>query len=126
MVSDSMLHDDNLKVTNSSILSVLQLKYNEYKQTLEELQAKIIELGNDKEEHEVVLKTLENTDPSRKCYRMVGGALVETDVETTIPILDTKKQNLIKTVSTMKSELIKTAEEFEKWKKDNKIQVVRQ
>lgn len=126
MVSDSMLYDDNLKVTNSSILSVLQLKYNEYKQTLEELQAKIIELGNDKEEHEVVLKTLENTDPSRKCYRMVGGALVETDVETTIPILDTKKQNLIKTVSTMKSELIKTAEEFEKWKKDNKIQVVRQ
>lgn len=126
MVSDSMLYDDNLTVTNSSILSVLQLKYNEYKQTLEELQAKIIELGNDKEEHEVVLKTLENTDPSRKCYRMVGGALVETDVETTIPILDTKKQNLIKTVSTMKSELIKTAEEFEKWKKDNKIQVVRQ
>lgn len=126
MVSDSMLYDDNLTVTNSSILSVLQLKYNEYKQTLEELQAKIIELGNDKEEHEVVLKTLENTDPSRKCYRMVGGALVETDVETTIPILDTKKQNLIKTVSTMKSELIKTAKEFENWKKDNKIQIVRQ
>lgn len=126
MVSDSMLYDDNLMVTNSSILSVLQLKYNEYKQTLEELQAKIIELGNDKEEHEVVLKTLENTDPSRKCYRMVGGALVETDVETTIPILDTKKQNLIKTVSTMKSELIKTAKEFENWKKDNKIQIVRQ
>lgn len=126
MVSDSMLYYDNLMITNSSILSVLQLKYNEYKQTLEELQAKIIELGNDKEEHEVVLKTLENTDPSRKCYRMVGGALVETDVETTIPILDTKKQNLIKTVSTMKSELIKTAKEFEKWKKDNKIQVVRQ
>lgn len=121
-----MLYYDNLMITNSSILSVLQLKYNEYKQTLEELQAKIIELGNDKEEHEVVLKTLENTDPSRKCYRMVGGALVETDVETTIPILDTKKQNLIKTVSTMKSELIKTAKEFEKWKKDNKIQVVRQ
>ncbi|CCK72694.1 tubulin-binding prefolding complex subunit GIM4 KNAG_0L00730 [Huiozyma naganishii CBS 8797] len=103
-----------------------QLKYNEYKQTLEELQSKIIELGRDKDEHEVVLKTLEETDPARKCYRMVGGALVESDVETTKPILETKRQNLTDTISGMKAEMIKVANEFEQWKKDNKIQVVRQ
>lgn len=85
-----------------------------------------MELGNDKEEHEVVLGTLKNTDENRKCYRMVGGALVETNVSTTIPILETKRNNLVATISTMKADLIKTAKEFEKWKKDNKIQVVRQ
>lgn len=103
-----------------------QLKYNEYKNILEELQEKVIELGNDKDEHAVVLKTLHGTDPTRKCYRMVGSSLVESDVKTTIPILETKNKKLMETISTMKSELIKTAQEFEKWKKDNKIQVVRQ
>ncbi|AET39528.1 tubulin-binding prefolding complex subunit GIM4 Ecym_4489 [Eremothecium cymbalariae DBVPG len=106
--------------------NVLQIKYNEYKQTLEELQTKIIELGNDKEEHEIVLSTLKTTEDTRKCYRMVGGALVETDVVSTIPILETKKEKISTTISTMKAELIKIANEFEKWKKDNKIQILRQ
>lgn len=106
--------------------NAFQLKYNDYKQTLEELQAKIIELGHDKDEHDVVLNTLREADDARKCYRMVGGALVETDVKSTVPILDTKKKNLEEAISKMKAELIKTAEEFEKWKKDNKIQVVKQ
>ncbi|SCU84193.1 LAFA_0D08702g1_1 [Lachancea sp. 'fantastica'] len=106
--------------------NVLQLKYNEYKQIMEDLQSKIIELGNDKDEHDVVLSTLVATDAERKCYRMIGGALVETNVGSTIPVLETKEKNLASTISAMKVELIKTAEEFEKWKKDNKIQVVRQ
>lgn len=102
------------------------MKYNEFKGTLEELQSKIIELGRDKDEHDIVLKTLNETDPERKCYRMVGSALVDTDVKTTIPVLQNNRDKLEQTVSTLKGQLIKTAEEFEKWKKDNKIQIVRQ
>lgn len=83
-------------------------------------------MGRDKDEHEIVLSTLKETDADRKCYRMVGNALVDTNVKTTIPILQTNRDNLDKTISTLKGRLIKTAEEFEKWKKDNKIQVVRQ
>lgn len=116
----------NYRILTIHINAVLQLKYNEYKQTLEDLQTKIIELGRDKDEHEIVLSTLKETDADRKCYRMVGNALVDTNVKTTIPILQTNRDNLDKTISTLKGRLIKTAEEFEKWKKDNKIQVVRQ
>lgn len=57
---------------------------------------------------------------------MVGGALVESDVGATKPILETKRQNLEDTINKMKEELIRVASEFEKWKKDNKIQVVKQ
>ncbi|CCE64735.1 hypothetical protein TPHA_0I02310 [Tetrapisispora phaffii CBS 4417] len=102
-----------------------QVKYNDYKLTLEQLQSKVIELTHEKDEHEIVLSTLNDTDSERKCYRMVGGALVESDVKTTIPVLTSKKENLTKTIDNMKKTLITTAEEFEKWKKDNKIQVVR-
>ncbi|EDO15992.1 hypothetical protein Kpol_499p20 [Vanderwaltozyma polyspora DSM 70294] len=106
--------------------NAFQLKYNDYKERLEQLQSKIIELGHDKDEHNVVINTLEDTDSDRKCYRMVGSALVESNVQTTIPILITKRDNLDLTINKMKEDLVKTAEEFEKWKKDNKIQVVRQ
>lgn len=57
---------------------------------------------------------------------MVGGALVESDVETIRPILETKRKNLEDTINKMKEELVRVASEFEKWKKDNKIQVVKQ
>lgn len=57
---------------------------------------------------------------------MIGGALVESNVETTKPILETKRKNLEDTINKMKEELVKVASEFEKWKKDNKIQVVKQ
>ncbi|SCU91361.1 LAMI_0E05578g1_1 [Lachancea mirantina] len=106
--------------------NALQLKYNEYKHTLEELQSKVIELDNDRQEHEIVLNTLEDINSSRVCYRMIGGSLVETNVEDTRPVLSTKVQNMKSSISKMKAELIRTAGEFEKWKKDNKIQVVRQ
>lgn len=74
----------------------------------------------------MVLNTLKGTNSERKCYRMIGGALVESDVKTTIPILSLKQSKLSQTVSELKSELTKVAVEFEKWKKDNKIQVVKQ
>lgn len=93
---------------------------------MEDLQGKIIELSHDKDEHDIVLDTLSKTDPERKCYRMVGGALVESDVKTTLPILTTKRDKITETVSKFKAELISVAQEFEKWKKDNKIHVVKQ
>lgn len=93
---------------------------------MEELQSKIIELTHDNDEHGVVLDTLSSADPDRKCYRMVGGALVESDVKTTLPILTTKRDKITETVSKFRAELISVAQEFEKWKKDNKIQVVKQ
>ncbi|GMM56235.1 tubulin-binding prefolding complex subunit [Maudiozyma humilis] len=110
----------------SRVNEAFQLKYNGYKESLEEMQTKIIELTHDLDEHEVVLKTLGETAPERKCYRMVGGALVESDVQTTQPILEVKRDNLRTTVSQLKAELVRVATEFEQWKKDNKIQVVKQ
>lgn len=57
---------------------------------------------------------------------MIGGALVQSDVKTTKPILTVKRDNLNDTISKMKADLVKIASEFETWKKDNKIQVVKQ
>lgn len=108
------------------MIESFQITYNNYKQSLEDLQNKIIELGHDLEEHDVVIDTLSKTDDDRKCYRMIGGALVQSDVKTTKPILTVKRDNLNDTISKMKADLVKIATEFETWKKDNKIQVVKQ
>ena len=39
------------------------------------------ELQQDLNEHKIVIETLEGVDPDRKCFRMVGGVLVERTVK---------------------------------------------
>lgn len=87
---------------------------------------KIVELGHERDEHGVVLHTLESVDTGRKCYRMIGGALVETDVGSTVPILKTKREKLGEALDKLRAELQRKGREFDDWKRENKIQVVQQ
>lgn len=104
----------------------LQLKYNNYKQTLTELEEKLNELRKDEEEHRIVVATLENTPAQRRCFRMVGGALVEHTAGEQLPVLQEKLKNITSMCNTITTELKKLSLEFEKWKKEKNIQIVRE
>jgi prefoldin subunit 2 len=95
---------------------LLQQKYNNYQQTIAEIQAKVSELQNDEEEHKIVLQTLNKTPKDRRCFRMVGGALIEKNVGETVPVLDLKLSNITTTIDQLSKELRAIVEEFEKWK----------
>jgi len=83
-------------------------------------------LKTDEEEHKIVIETLKTTPKDRKCFRMVGGALVEKNVEETLPVLVIKLENMTKMIEKLTSELKKVLEEFETWKKEKKIKIVKQ
>ncbi|KAH3686307.1 hypothetical protein WICPIJ_002669 [Wickerhamomyces pijperi] len=104
----------------------LQLKYNNYKETLTELEEKLMELRKDEEEHKIVVATLEKTPAERRCFRMVGGALVEHTAGEQLPLLQNKLKNITSMCETITTELKKLREEFENWKKEKKIQIVRE
>lgn len=104
---------------------LLQQQYNTYQQTIAEIQSKLNELKNDEDEHKIVLETLKKTPVERRCFRMVGGALIEKDVETTIPVLDIKLENITKTINQLSQELKEIIEEFEKWKVEKHIKIIR-
>lgn len=43
----------------------------------------------------LVIETLKDVDPSRKCFRLVGGVLVERTVKEVLPALETNKAQVM-------------------------------
>ena len=57
-----------------------------------ELINKISELEQEAKEHQLVLDAFKSVESTRKCFRMIGGVLVERTVEDTKPSLE---ENLV-------------------------------
>eukprot|EP00347_Sterkiella_histriomuscorum_P020507 403337533 len=58
------------------------------------LVAKIIEIEDEKKEHELVLETIKDLEDDRKCWRMVNGVLFEKTKGETVPELVAEISNM--------------------------------
>ncbi|ORY80711.1 Prefoldin beta-like protein [Leucosporidium creatinivorum] len=102
---------------------------NIFRQRTAELQAiatKIGELEREAEEHALVIETLSEaytTEPTRKCFRLVGGVLVERTVEDVLPSLKTQSEQLKGVIETLLSEYKKKDTAFSEWQRENNIVV---
>ncbi|KAI8904287.1 Prefoldin beta-like protein [Gorgonomyces haynaldii] len=65
------------------------------KQELNQLAQKIGELEQERDEHTLVIDTLDKCDPKRPCYRMIGGVLVEQTVEKVKPQVEENRQGIM-------------------------------
>ncbi|KAG7718394.1 hypothetical protein KL949_002753 [Ogataea haglerorum] len=103
----------------------LQAKYDQFQQTIESLNTKIVQLHSQIDEHGIVLATLKEVPPDRKCYRMVGGSLVELVAGNATKILEENLDGMKKSVDTLTEELKKQQKEFVDWKEKNNIKIVK-
>lgn len=105
----------------------VQTNYTRYQTELQNLASKIGELESEAEEHELVLSTLTEvlqTDPKRKCFRLIGGVLVERTVKDVVPALQTNRDG-IKQVIVSLAEQYKTKEtEFNEFIREYNIRAV--
>lgn len=53
----------------------------------QQMQAKVAELTQEKEEHRLVEESLQKLEENRKAYRLVGGILAERTVGEVLPIV---------------------------------------
>ncbi|KAK9454100.1 Prefoldin subunit-domain-containing protein [Dipodascopsis uninucleata] len=104
--------------------SELQSQYNEYKSTLQQLAQKIGELESEGDEHKLVLETLRPLENDRKCFRMIGGVLVERTVGEVIPALENNAQGVETVLQQLVKEYKKTEDDMKAWQTKNKVQVV--
>lgn len=108
----------------------LQVQYNRYQELLTELQSQLSSITSQVQEHLVVDKTLSEIPPEkragRKCFKMIGGVLVDKTVDEVILILDEEKKELQKTKETLEKELVKVKAEMDQWMTKNKVKIVRQ
>ena len=61
--------------------------YNNMRQVIQDMTNKINELDAERNEHALVVKNLTPLDPNRRCYRSIGGVLVERTVKEVLPIV---------------------------------------
>lgn len=94
-------------------------RFQELKQELNTLASKYNDVENQAQEHESVIKTLIPLEGSRKCFRLIGGVLVERTVAEVLPAVKNNNEQirmvsaaLEKQVRAKEKELIAFQEEY--------------
>ncbi|XP_029177125.1 prefoldin subunit 2 [Nylanderia fulva] len=101
------------------ILSEFQTLRNEQRMLANKLSEMEMELN----EHKIVIDTLKNVDPKRKCYRMIGGVLCERTVEDVMPALVTNKEQLMKVIDALNEQVTKKGIEINEYKEKHNIRI---
>ena len=106
--------------------SSVQAHYNAQKQTLAQMGQKLTQLESDADEHRLVIETLEPMEGDRKCFRMIGGVLVERTVNDVLPALKTNQSGIQTIMEGMAKEYRRKEEAFTAWQQEHNVRVVSQ
>ncbi|KAG6440896.1 prefoldin subunit 2 [Manduca sexta] len=109
------------KKSNEEIFAGFQTLRAEQRQ----LGSKISELQMDLNEHKIVIETLRGVEATRKCFRMVGGVLVERTVADVLPELETNCEQLPRAIRTLEEQLSKKGEEINAYIECHDIRIQR-
>ena len=95
-------------------------KYRILQQETSALVQKILEIEDEKKEHDLVLDTMKDLEPTRKCWRLVNGVLFEKSKAEIVPEIEEQIKNmnnlieqLSKTVASKKQEIFKLEQQYE-------------
>ncbi|KIM91214.1 hypothetical protein PILCRDRAFT_811724 [Piloderma croceum F 1598] len=94
---------------------------------LRNLAQKIGELESEADEHGLVLNTLEEAlaeEPNRKCFRLIGGVLVERTVKDVVPALQMNREGIRKVISNLAEQYKSKEEDFDTFKQDYGVRPV--
>jgi len=95
--------------------------YTTLRQEVNLAQAKIAELTSSLREHVNVLENIKHLDPSRRCFRSVGGVLVERTVKEVMPAVETNAVNLQKAIDAIKEQTAAKSAEVDALRRKYKI-----
>ncbi|KAJ7241939.1 Prefoldin beta-like protein [Mycena haematopus] len=98
--------------------------YSRMQNELQGLAGKIGELEQESDEHSLVLTTLNEAlaeEPDRKCFRLIGGVLVERTVKDVVPTLQSNRDNIKKVVANLTEQYKTREEEFDTFKREYNI-----
>ncbi|KAJ3006109.1 hypothetical protein HKX48_000299 [Thoreauomyces humboldtii] len=87
------------------------------KQEMNAIASKLGELEMEKDEHQLVVDTMKPLEDTRKCFRLVGGVLLERTVKEVLPAVETNMdgiQNIIKQLLAQYKKKEQDMEEYQK------------
>ncbi|XP_078393314.1 prefoldin subunit 2-like [Cetorhinus maximus] len=98
--------------------------FNKLRQEQRGLAGKEAELEQEVAEHGLVIDTLTEVDPGRKCFRMVGGVLVERTVREVLPALESNKQQLVKLIENLNAQMQSKGRELNEYREKYNIRLM--
>jgi len=97
--------------------------FNQLRQEQRSLATKLSELEMELNEHTLVVDTLKDVDGDRKCFRMIGGVLVERTVKDVLPALLKNKEQLGKAIASYTQKISSKGEEINQYREKYNIRI---
>lgn len=97
--------------------------FNKLRQEQRGIALKLAELEADIAEHSIVLDALGKVDKDRKCYRLIGGVLVERTVGEVVPALQQNKTQISQLTEVFGKKLEEKGKELNDFKEKHNIRV---
>jgi prefoldin subunit 2 len=98
-------------------------KFQEMRNQQRATASKMSEIEMDRKEHELVIEALKEVDGDRKCFRMVGGVLVERTVKEVLPVMTNNYEQLGKVLETLQQQLEAKGRELQEYREKHNIQL---
>lgn len=97
--------------------------YASMKTEINQIYSKITELEMEVSEHSLVINAIKPLDPSRRCYRMIGGVLVERTVVEVLPAVERNKEGLEEVIARLNEALEKKKKDLSDFEAKYKIRI---
>ncbi|OIW08155.1 hypothetical protein TanjilG_06698 [Lupinus angustifolius] len=97
--------------------------YAAMRSELNQIYSKITELEMEVSEHSLVVNAIQPLEPSRRCYRMIGGVLVERTIKEVLPAVLRNKDGLDEIVARLNEALEKKKKEIADFETKYKIRI---
>lgn len=97
--------------------------YGALRSEMNQLYSKITELEMEVSEHSLVMGAIQPLDPSRRCYRMIGGVLVERTIREVLPAVQRNKEGLEEVIARLNEALEKKKMEIADFELKHKIKI---
>jgi len=103
--------------------SQISTYFSQMQQEQQAISQKINELEVEVNEHNLVIVAIEKLEPTRKCFRLIGGVLVERTVEEVLPAVKKNVNGLNGIIKQLQQQLEKRSEELNDFIVKHKIQM---
>ena len=98
-------------------------KYSSIRSEMNQIYSKITELEMEVSEHSLVINAIQPLDPTRRCYRMIGGVLVERTIKEVLPAVKQNKEGIEVVISRLNEALERKKKELTDFESKYKIRI---
>ncbi|KAF5795905.1 putative prefoldin beta [Helianthus annuus] len=98
-------------------------KYGSIRTEMNQIYSKITELEMEVSEHSLVINAIQPLDPTRRCYRMIGGVLVERTIKEVLPAVQQNKEGIEVVIARLNEALERKKKELTDFETKYKIRI---